>query len=428
MRNGGIEKRVLDYIDAHSQQLFDHLSRLIGFDTQNFSSTGREQQCAEYIRGVYESLGLETSLYYPDDYLDGNPDYLPGRDTAHRPNVGGVLRGSGGEKGVMLAAHIDTMPVGDRSLWRHDPFGGEIDGGNLYGRGAGDDKCGIASGIFIAQMLKDLKLRPRKDVVLSAYCDEENGGGNGSIASCVKYPCDMYINLDGGNGEREIWTCGIGGQVLKSRVRARGAQDSALAVVEGLNVVKEEVVAFGKRRADELQAHRFYRDTSLQRSALRILTFRCGDAGMDLGEGSFDFVFYTTGERADVMVELEALAARIRRRLDAMGLDFEGFEPGSRYFDYICADENDPSIRLLMDCAGEVGHTEFRAAGACLSDYFLYYRHGSPRSVTYGIFRDFGVPGGAHQPDECISCESFVNMTKALALFILRWCGCDPVA
>ena len=421
-----IERRALAYIDAHSRELFGHLTKLIGFETENHSSTGNEQACAAYIRGVYESLGLETELYYPDDYLEGHPGYLPGRDTAHRPNVGGVLRGTAGQKGLMLAAHIDTMPIGDRASWRHDPLGGEVSDGRIYGRGSGDDKCGIACGIFLAQMLRDLRLRPRRDLVLSAYCDEENGGGNGSVASCVRYPCEMYVNLDGGNGDREIWTCGIGGWVLKSRVRARGPRDSAAAVVRGLNVVNDEVAAFGARRAAELQAHRHYRDTSLQKSALRVLTFRCGDGGMDLDKGYYDFVFYTVSEKAAVMDELKALEDRIRARLDALDLDFEGFEPGSRYFDYIEADEDDPAIRLLLDCAGEVGGHPVRAGGACLSDFFLYYKYGSPRSVTYGIFRDFSAEGGAHQPDEYIRCEDFVNMTKALALFILRWCGCEP--
>ena len=424
MRNDAAERSALAYIDAHRQELYDLLLKLIGFDTENHGSTGREQACAEYIRGVYESLGLETELYCPDEWLQGHPDYLPGRDPAHRPNVGGVLRGSRGEKGLMLAAHIDTMPVGDRSLWRHDPFGA-IEDGRIYGRGSGDDKCGIACGIFLARMLRDLGIKLGRDLVLSAYCDEENGGGNGSIASCIRYPCDMYINLDGGSGDREIWTCGIGGWVLKSRVRARETQDSAIAVVEGLNIVKDEVAAFGRRRSAELQVHPYYRGTSLQRSALRVLTFKCGNAGMDLGEGCFDFVFYTTSDRAAIENELRALEARIRGKLDPMGLDFGGFEPGSRYFDYIRADESDPSIQLLLECAAEANGRPVRAAGACLSDYFLYYKYGSPCSVTYGIFRDFSVPGGAHQPDEYISCEDFLNMTKALALFILRWCGCE---
>jgi len=422
-RGAALEARALAYVDAHREALFDDLRALVRINTENSFTHGREAACAAHVRDVYESLGLDTELYYPDDLIAGHAEYLPGRDTAHRPNVGGVLHGTDGGRGLMLAAHTDTMPIGDRAAWTHDPLGGEIADGRLYGRGSGDDKCGVAAGIFLARMLRELGVTLRRDLVLSAYCDEENGGGNGSIASCVRYPCDMVINLDGGSGDREIWTCAPGGWLLKAYVRAKEAQDSAALVVNGLSAIKAEIEAFGEKCAAELGAHRFFAGTDMQRSAMRILAFRCGEAGTDLDRGLLDFVFYTVRERAAVQADIRAIEARLKERLGAMGLIFEGFVPGSRYFDYVCADENDPAIRLLLDCAAEAGGRPVRAAGACLSDYFLYYKYGSPRSVTWGIFRDFKLPGGAHQPDEYISLDDFVNMTRALALFILRYCG-----
>lgn len=60
-------------------------------------------------------------------------------------NVLGCLRGGRPGKRVLLDGHIDTVPVGDRSAWSHDPFGGEIDGGRLYGRGASDMKAAVAA-------------------------------------------------------------------------------------------------------------------------------------------------------------------------------------------------------------------------------------------------------------------------------------------
>ncbi|NLG38172.1 MAG: M20 family metallopeptidase, partial [Clostridiales bacterium] len=346
-----------------------------------------------------------------------------GRGTDKRPNVGGVYYGTEGKRSVMLAAHLDTMPIGDLSAWTVDPLGGEVRDGKLYGRGSGDNKFGIASGIFLLRALKVLNIQLKQNVVLSAYCDEEYGGGNGSIASCVKYPCDMYINLDGGNSVREIWTCSIGGQVLEAKVAAREPQDSAASVIDGLQVFKGHLEQFGKRRRDELQTHRFYRDSDMQRSALRILSCRCGDAGTNLGRGQMEFVFYTVSERQAIEVELEQMAEAARQDLNAMGLDLAPLVPRSRYFDYICADESEPSIQLLLDCASEIAGKPILPAGACLSDYFLYYKHGSPVSVTYGVLRDFKLPGGAHQPDEFIDCNEFVRHTQSLALFLLRWCG-----
>ncbi|MGY2046955.1 succinyl-diaminopimelate desuccinylase [Methylobacterium sp. JK268] len=45
---------------------------------------------------------------------------------------------------LLLAGHTDVVPPGDPSLWRHDPFGGVVEGGEVHGRGAVDMKGGIA--------------------------------------------------------------------------------------------------------------------------------------------------------------------------------------------------------------------------------------------------------------------------------------------
>src|SRR5579883_1323208 len=41
-----------------------------------------------------------------------------------------------GKPHFCFAGHSDVVPVGDAGGWRHDPFGAEIEGGMLYGRGA----------------------------------------------------------------------------------------------------------------------------------------------------------------------------------------------------------------------------------------------------------------------------------------------------
>lgn len=423
MASNSVEQMVLDSIEARQDELFRILRDLIRVNSENFVSRGNEAACAEVVCEMYERLGLKTEVYFPDDYLAGNPDYLPGRGTDARPNVGGVYAGTEGKRSVMLAAHMDTVPIGDLDTWTTDPLGGEVRDGRIYGRGSGDNKFGIASGAFLIRILRDLQIRLKQNVVLSAYCDEEFGGGNGSIASCVKYPCDMYINLDGGNSDREVWTCALGGQLLRAEIAAREPQDSAALVLDGLNAIRRRVEAFGKRRSDELQAHRFYRNSDMQRSALRILSFHCGEAGTNLAGGSLEFVFYTVSGRQEIESELARMQEEIVRELDGMQIDFSAFIPASRYFEYICADETDPSLRLLLDCASEVEGKTIRPAGACLTDYFLYLKHGSPQSVTYGILRDFKLPGGAHQPDEFVECRDLIHCTKALALYLLRWCG-----
>ena len=43
-----------------------------------------------------------------------------------------------------FAGHTDVVPVGDHAAWTHDPFGGDIIDGVLWGRGATDMKSGVA--------------------------------------------------------------------------------------------------------------------------------------------------------------------------------------------------------------------------------------------------------------------------------------------
>ena len=74
-----------------------------------------------------------------------------------------------------FAGHTDVVPPGDASLWRHDPFGAEIDGGMLYGRGAADMKSAIAA--FVAAVERC----PAKGAIaLLITGDEEGDAVNGT--------------------------------------------------------------------------------------------------------------------------------------------------------------------------------------------------------------------------------------------------------
>ena len=97
----------------------------------------------------------------------------------------------------MLMAHLDTVEIGDRANWTVDPFGGEIIDGKIYGRGACDDKYGIAASLFLIKVLQSLGFTPKKNLLFTAYCDEEHGGSHGALAAVLRYPTSRIVNLDG---------------------------------------------------------------------------------------------------------------------------------------------------------------------------------------------------------------------------------------
>ena len=82
---------------------------------------------------------------------------------------------------LVFAGHTDVVPPGDAGAWRHDPFGGKVEGGLLYGRGAADMKGGIAC--MLAAALEHLHEHGlhRGSIAFLITGDEEGPAVNGTV-------------------------------------------------------------------------------------------------------------------------------------------------------------------------------------------------------------------------------------------------------
>ena len=100
-------------------------------------------------------------------------------------------------KPVLLMSHLDVVPVIDsnRKLWKHPPFGGEIDKDTLWGRGTIDDKLGVVCIMESIEYLLKQGFRPQRDIFLAFGHDEEIGGFNGA-ATIADYLKSEGIYLD----------------------------------------------------------------------------------------------------------------------------------------------------------------------------------------------------------------------------------------
>ncbi|MDV7271149.1 succinyl-diaminopimelate desuccinylase [Thioclava sp. A2] len=78
--------------------------------------------------------------------------------------------------------HTDVVPVGDAAAWTHDPFGAEIEGGYLWGRGATDMKSGVAA--YVAAAIDFVTETPPENgaVIVTVTGDEEGAGRDGTLA------------------------------------------------------------------------------------------------------------------------------------------------------------------------------------------------------------------------------------------------------
>ncbi|MEE9135692.1 MAG: YgeY family selenium metabolism-linked hydrolase [Gammaproteobacteria bacterium] len=93
-----------------------------------------------------------------------------------------------GPRVIALDGHVDTVDVGDPSLWDRDPHSGDIEDGILYGRGTSDMKGGVASSVYAGAILKNRGIPDEVTLYVTATVQEEDCDG-----LCWQY----IVNEDG---------------------------------------------------------------------------------------------------------------------------------------------------------------------------------------------------------------------------------------
>ncbi|PTE22839.1 succinyl-diaminopimelate desuccinylase [Cereibacter changlensis JA139] len=97
------------------------------------------------------------------------------------PNLFARWGRRGANRSFGFNGHTDVVPVGDAAAWTHDPFGAEIEGGYLWGRGATDMKSGVAA--FAAAAVDFVRETPPDGaVILTITGDEEGASVDGTQA------------------------------------------------------------------------------------------------------------------------------------------------------------------------------------------------------------------------------------------------------
>ena len=122
-----------------------------------------------------------------------------------------------------------------------------------------------------------------------------------------------------------------------------------------------------------------------------------------------------------IKAELDELLARIRERIAPLGLVLDEVIWRSRLFRYAVADKQHPEILRLQKHIREVAKKEPAVCGMGLSDLNIFINNLNGNAVSCGVCLGFADEGGAHQPDERVSCAELVDLTKTIASFIWEW-------
>lgn len=158
-------------VDELAEEMVEFLREIVRIPTENPPGENYPQ-CAAAIGRAMTDAGLAVEqVDVPAELL---PRLAPHGMGLPRPSVIGRLEGGGQRPLLHFTGHYDVVPAGGG--WSVDPYAGEIRGGNLYGRGASDQKSGIAAQVFALRALRKTGLPLAGTILSSATPDEETGG------------------------------------------------------------------------------------------------------------------------------------------------------------------------------------------------------------------------------------------------------------
>jgi acetylornithine deacetylase/succinyl-diaminopimelate desuccinylase-like protein len=149
--------------DKLTQEATALLSQYIRIDTTN--PPGNEFGAARMLREKFLADGIPATVWEP----------VPGRGV-----VAARLRGIGKHtKAIVLLSHMDVVPANPKQ-WQVPPFSGEVKDGDIWGRGAIDDKGPGVIELMAMLAIKRAGFLLNRDVIFIATGDEEEGGRNGA--------------------------------------------------------------------------------------------------------------------------------------------------------------------------------------------------------------------------------------------------------
>ncbi len=362
--------------------------KVLSIDSQN--PPGNEKAIGEFIVKDMRSLGLEVKVVsYKKD----------------RPNVIATLKGSlprreAARQALLITPHTDVVPVGKG--WKKDPFGKDIVGGRIYGRGASDDKGNLACAMEAIRSLVEEGYRPRKDIILAATADEETGSHQGIkplLEKGVLRP-GLALVLDSVEFDTVIAQKGL----FHSRIRVYGKKAHGATNWRGVNAIEQaaQIIRRLKKIDWEFKKHDW-----LNHPTVNIGTIRGGDKVnivADFCEFSLDIRYMPGMDPKKVVAQVKAIAASVTR-------DFE-LEIDDLQMPYEVS-AHDKYVKAFVASSRKAGAVP-RLKGSDGATVISFFQHYNIPAFATG----FGKSGTLHTDDEYAELKTLFKGAQALEVFV----------
>lgn len=427
-------RRVLDLVDEMRDEIIELERALVRFDSVNQPPWGNEGPCQAFVAERMRELGLTVDCFTPDEVpgLEEDPAYLHGRDYTERPNVVGTLAGIGGGRSLHLAAHADVVPIEKPDQWIVEPFSAQIIEGKIYGRGALDDKDGIAAMLATLQAIQKAGYRPRGDLILSSYVDEEFAGGNGLLAVVRKgYRADAAINCDGVGFL--LWVANTGGGPFRVLIQSRVDATHPTPAMRLVQAACTEALAALSQQWMVHWQHPLYPAGTpwiMKEEPIEVKDWEDGLTGWNWvshGPACGISGYATTlpgQDRTQAKVEIIAAVEEAYAGCGCPDVYPPRVEWVYRFMDACEVSPDEPIVTTVGQAYQRATGRTTQAIGGVRSDLYTLALHGGVPAVSFGVGDVMHGPGSAHEPNERIDIDGeLIPYVKTLAVAIMDWCG-----
>lgn len=224
----------LRLIEDYRDDCVSFLSRICSIPALGPTNEGRgEMEKYNVIKEFAQTLGPDeiVEIHAPDDRV---PEGV-------RPNMAAIFKAADATKTLWILTHIDVVPVGEPSLWDHDPFDPIEKDGFLWGRGVEDNGQALVASLFAVKAVKET-MGLGKNVGLCMVSDEECGSEYGldyvlETRGDLFKPDDLILVPDSGNKDGDHIEVAEK-SMLQVRFKVSGKQVHASRPDMGLNSMR----------------------------------------------------------------------------------------------------------------------------------------------------------------------------------------------
>ena len=387
------------------------------------SLVGGETRAQEHVAALAEGAGLVVDVWdVAPAELARHPDYAPvDGGEGVRPNVTGVLTGTGGGRSVGISGHIDVVSPQPTGQWEHDPWSGAVQDGRMYGRGTLDMKGGLVAGLLAIHAVHRTYGSLAGDVQFESVIEEECTG-NGTLAARLRGPRVNAALIPEVTGE-DVQIANPGVVWFEVKVTGKAAYVGLAGASVNAVEVAMDVVAGLRSLVDRLNEgfdHPAYRGLR-QPLTLNVGTFEGGDWPSNVPlecKVGFRLSFPVDWSVAQAQTVVERRLAEIAEghawlRRNPPRLRFHGFRAHGFYID-----PAEPIVELLTSTVADVTGEAARISPMLGTADARYFADQQIPAVYYGP-----AGGNMHAPDEWVDLASVRRVASVLARAVVRWSG-----